>query len=105
MTFQPYAVTNMGLSINLPIHEITGAELVCATLQCWDLADDLTIIRQIFLRYHTRKLSLKTNRSIYRRGNCHVLDGVSRLYDEGERREYTLWKMNNWTTYCNASQF
>jgi Heterokaryon incompatibility protein (HET) len=84
-TILPYAMTNMGLSINLPLRNISSTEteeLVLAALRCWVLVDRKYRRVQIYLRSIHRKSPTDTERPIYRRERCDTLEVPTEIFDK-----------------------
>jgi hypothetical protein len=80
-TFLPYSMTNMGLSINLPIKQLDMS--VLAALRCWFPVDGGFKRIQIHLRPIQR--SLPETSGPYRREQCDKFELVSPSHSKGTR--------------------
>jgi hypothetical protein len=75
-TVLPYSMTNMGLSINLPIQQeldLPEDRLVLAWLRCWHLVDGRAKRIQIYLKRIQRPSPARSTPLIYRRERCNTL--------------------------------
>lgn len=104
-TLQPYSMTNMGLSVSLPVIKQPDGSYAAA-ISCWVLINGESKRICLFLRrYRLNRPSKSTNKSenqIYRRERCMTFDMVASLSDymrkwrdiyvmEDEQYEHLLW--------------
>jgi hypothetical protein len=84
-----YSMTNMGLSINLPIRhglDMPEAGLVLAALRCWIPVDGTFRRIQVYLRHIHRISPTESGQRIYRRERCNTLELTSLSDDKGPRQ-------------------
>jgi hypothetical protein len=90
-TVLPYSMTNMGLSINLPIKQepnMPEVGFVLASLGCWLLVDGGYRRTQIYLKRIQR---LKSKPTIYRRERCNKLELVGRSDQKAQRQDIYMF--------------
>jgi hypothetical protein len=89
-TVRPYSMTNMGLSINLPLWhgpDNPEANPVLAALRCWERIDGDSQRIRIYLRRVQRVSPSGSVRPIYRREHCNKFERAGPSYDLGPRQD------------------
>ncbi|CZR50162.1 uncharacterized protein PAC_00034 [Phialocephala subalpina] len=89
-TVLPYSMTNIGLSINLPIRHGLGmleAGFVLAALRCWVPVDGTLRRIQIYLEHIQRLSPARSGRLVYRRVRCNTLELASLSDEKGPRQD------------------
>jgi hypothetical protein len=90
-TVRPYFMTNLGLSINLPLcdrEDLPDSRFKLAVLRCWIPCPDGESRRvRIYLRRIVHLAQGGSVRPIYRRRLCHELELVGQDYNIGSRED------------------
>lgn len=87
-TVRPYSMTNVGLSINLPLwHRPDTPEAVLAALRCWVRVDGPPQRIRIYLRRVQRVSPAGSVRAIYRRERCNTFGLAGPSYNLGRTQD------------------